>query len=220
MQPFGRNRYGPKIGGSTPFSALGAGSPSNTKCPGLSPTFIPSGILMHPAVWPQLKIGQGLEPLLGRGAGSPCNRKSPGLRPTSMPSAILIYAKCHLDPSIRLATINVSKIWGFTPFWGARAGSPSNTKLPGLRPICIPSGILIHAAIWPQQIWVENWGLCPFGGGGAGTPSNTVWPSPRPTCLSSFILIHSTVWPQYTNVTNVTERTDRQTGQTDNGLIA
>jgi len=24
--------------------------------------------------------------------------------------------------------------------------------------------ILIHAAIWPQQIWAENWGLCPFGG--------------------------------------------------------
>jgi len=22
----------------------------------------------------------------------------------------------------------------------------------------MPSGILIHAAIWPQQIWAENWG--------------------------------------------------------------
>jgi len=39
--------------------------------------------------------------------------------------------------------------------------------------------------------------------------------------LPSFILIHPTVWPQYANVT---DRTDRQTGQdsghTDNGLIA
>jgi len=22
----------------------------------------------------------------------------------------------------------------------------------------VPSGILIHAAIWPRQIWAENWG--------------------------------------------------------------
>ena len=35
-------------------------------------------------------------------------------------------------------------------------GSPSNTKSCGLRPSCIPSGILIHAAIWPQQIWANN----------------------------------------------------------------
>jgi len=27
---------------------------------------------------------------------------------------------------------------------------------------------LIHAAIWPQQIWAENWGLCPFWGGDLG----------------------------------------------------
>jgi len=33
----------------------------------------------------------------------------------------------------------------------------------------MPSGILIHAAIWPQQIWAENWGLCPFGGGELGS---------------------------------------------------
>jgi len=32
--------------------------------------------------------------------------------------------------------------------------------------------------------------------------------------MPRFILIHPTVWPQYTNVT------DRQTGQTENGLIA
>jgi len=29
----------------------------------------------------------------------------------------------------------------------------------------MPSGILIHAAIWPKQIWAENGGLCPFGEG-------------------------------------------------------
>ena len=32
----------------------------------------------------------------------------------------------------------------------------------------MPSGILIHPAIWPQQTWAENWGLCPFGEGKLG----------------------------------------------------
>jgi len=31
----------------------GAGSPSNTLSPGSRPTSVPSGILIHPAVWPQ-----------------------------------------------------------------------------------------------------------------------------------------------------------------------
>jgi len=47
---------------------------------------------------------------------------------------------------------------GSTLFLGRRPGSPSNTKSPGLRLTSIPSGILIHPAIWPQQIWAENWG--------------------------------------------------------------
>jgi len=46
---------------------------------------------------------------------------------------------------------------------------------PGLRPTSKPSDILIHPAIWPQQIWAENWGLCPFGGKGDGSLSNAVW---------------------------------------------
>jgi len=91
------------------------------------------------------------------------------------------------------------------------AGSPSNTKSPGPRPTSISTGILIYAAIWPQQIWAENWGR------GGGSPSNTMWPGPRPTCMPSFIMIRPTVWPQ---CTNVTDRTDRQTRQTDNGPIA
>jgi len=51
-----------------------------------------------------------------------------------------------------------------------------NTMSPGPRPTSLPSGILIHKAIGPQQTWAENWGrgLCPFRGGGAGSPSNTM----------------------------------------------
>jgi len=42
------------------------------------------------------------------------------------------------------------------------AGCPSNTMSPGPRSTSLPSGILIHAAVWPQRIWTENWGgeLC------------------------------------------------------------
>jgi len=48
-------------------------------------------------------------------------------------------------------------------------GSPSNTKSPGPRPSSIPSGILIHTVIWPQQIWAENWGVAvPLRGGELG----------------------------------------------------
>jgi len=30
------------------------------------------------------------------------------------------------------------------------AGSPSNTKSPGLRPTSVPSGILMNLTVWPQ----------------------------------------------------------------------
>ena len=51
----GHNRHGPKTGGLLcPFPAAGgAGSPSNTMWSGLTSTSVPSGILIHPAVWPQ-----------------------------------------------------------------------------------------------------------------------------------------------------------------------
>jgi len=56
------------------------------------------------------------------------------------------------------------KIVGSASFLGRGAGSPSNTKSPGLRPTSVLSDILIHAAIWPQQIWAKNMGGCaPFG---------------------------------------------------------
>jgi len=88
------------------------------------------------------------------------------------------------------------------PFRGEGAGSPSNTMWLGLRSTCIPSSILIHPAIWPQQAWAENWG--------AWSPSNTMWPGSRPTSMPGFISIHTIVLLQYTNVP------DRQ----DNGPIA
>jgi len=56
-----------------------------------------------------------------------------------------------------------TKIGGSAPFSGrGGTGFPSNTKSPGPRPTSIPSGILTHPVIWPQQIWAKNWRLCPF----------------------------------------------------------
>jgi len=46
---------GPKSGGGTavPLSVWGAWTPSTTMWSGPRPTSVPSGILIHPAVWPQ-----------------------------------------------------------------------------------------------------------------------------------------------------------------------
>jgi len=128
----------------------------------------------------------------------------------------------HLDACSRLATIEMGRKLGrgADAFFGeGTAGSPSNTKSLELRPSSIPSDILIHAAIWPQQIWAENWlGAVPFGAGRAGFPSNTMWPGPSSTCMPSFILIRPTVWPQCTNVTDRQDRTDRTDRQRSDSI--
>ena len=105
------------------------------------------------------------------------------------------------------------------------AGSPYNTLWLGAKSTSIPSGILIHPAVSPQQALAKNLGCPRFGGRegwGVGFPSNTMWPGPRPISLPSGILIHPvvSVWPQYTSVTD--KRTDktRQDRQRDNGPIS
>ena len=78
------------------------------------------------------------------------------------------FTKWHFDPSSRLATTDNAENWGAVPLGGGGAGSPSNTVWPGLRPTSIPSCILIHPTVWPQQTWPIFRGLCPFGGGVLG----------------------------------------------------
>ena len=81
---------GRKLGGAVPL--LGeAGFPSNTMWPGQSPTALPSGMLIHPAVCPKetdRKLG-AVYPF--GGDGSPSNTMWHGLRPTSIRSGILIH---------------------------------------------------------------------------------------------------------------------------------
>jgi len=55
----------------------------------------------------------------------------------------------------RLATTDMGRKLGAVPLWGRRAGFPSNTMWPGPRPTSVPSGILIHAAVWPQYTNVQ-----------------------------------------------------------------
>jgi len=45
---------GRKMGGAAVGGWVPTGSPSNTMWPGPKPTSLPSGILIHPTVWPQL----------------------------------------------------------------------------------------------------------------------------------------------------------------------
>ena len=48
----GHNRHGPERGGAVPLSRS-AGNPSNTMWPEPMSTSVPSGVFIHPAVWPQ-----------------------------------------------------------------------------------------------------------------------------------------------------------------------
>jgi len=57
---FGHNGHALKIGGCAPLGGWGAMSPSNTMSPRLRHTSVPSGILMYPALWPQLTWAENL----------------------------------------------------------------------------------------------------------------------------------------------------------------
>ena len=95
----------------------------------------------------------------------------------------------------RLATTDMGpKLGGCAPLGEGSWVSPSNSMSPGPRSTSLPSGILIHLAVWPHQTWAENWGLCPFGW--QGLPSKTMSTEPRPTFVPSGIWIHPAVWPQ------------------------
>ena len=104
--------------------------------------------------------------------------------------------KWHLDPSSRLATIDISQQLGVPPpFGGGRLGSPSSSMLLGSRPTSLPSDILIHQPLYHNR-YGPKIGGCALLGGGAGFPSDTMWPEPRPTSVPSGIFIHPAVCSQ------------------------
>jgi len=59
-----------------------------------------------------------------------------------------LHTKWHLDPSGRLATIDMRRKRGCCAPFGRGAGSPSNTMWPVPRPTSVPNGILIHKTVW------------------------------------------------------------------------
>jgi len=99
------------------------------------------------------------------------------------------------------------------------AGFRSNTMSTGPKSTSVPSGILIHPAVWPQQTWAENWGVVPLfrGVALAGSSSNTVWPRVEDYLRAKVYLDPSN---RLTTNTNVTDRQDRQDRETDNGPTA
>ena len=103
----------------------------------------------------------------------------------------------YLDPCSRLATTDMDQKLGESEcaFYLGIVGS-HRTKSPGPRPTSIPSGILVHPAVWPQLTLAENWGCSLFRGGGAGSPSNTMSSRLRPTSIPSGILMHPALWPK------------------------
>jgi len=79
--------------------------------------------------------------------------------------AVTSKSSAVVDMGDRLATIDVGRKLGAVPFLGGgEAGSPSNRKSPVPRPTCMPSGFLIHPAVWPQRTWAENREAVPLWG--------------------------------------------------------
>ena len=129
IQPFGHNRRGTKTADcACPFYGRGAGTPSNTTSPGPRLTSVQSGILIHPAVWPQQTWAEnwvGVHEPFFWGSRAPSDTKP--------------FGHNGHGPKI-----------GGCPFSRTGAGSSSNTMSPRLRPTFVPSGILMHTAVWPQ----------------------------------------------------------------------
>ena len=68
----------------------------------------------------------------------------------------LLRTKWRLHPSSRLATIDMNRKLGDVPLLGGSA-TPSNTTSTVSRFTFVPSGILIHPAVWPQWTSAKNW---------------------------------------------------------------
>jgi len=134
----------------------------------------------HLQVQVQVKVGAAVPLFMGRGNWSLSNTTSPGAW-----AEAYLRTKRHLDTSSRLATIDMGqKLDGLRPLFGKGKFGPC-TKSPGPRPTSIPSGILIHPAIWPTtDMGRKMGGQYPFGG---SSPSNTMWSGPRPTFLTIYL---------------------------------
>jgi len=132
-------------------------------------------------------------------------------------SRFVTILKWHLDPSSRLATINMDRKVEvmLCPF----RGRGQKELGPHLTQYNLGQGLPPYqVASWSIQPFGHNThGLksvgvaVPLSRGQLGPHSNTMWRGLRPTSILRGILIHSTIWPQYTNITDWADKTDRQT---------
>jgi len=110
---------------------------------------VASGILVHPAIWPQQTWTEnwgGCAPFL-EGELGPHLTQCARPRPTSVPSGILIHPDVWSQ--------QMGRKLGLCPFW--RAGFPSSTISPGPEAyLYMPSSILIHPTVWLQYTNVTN----------------------------------------------------------------
>jgi len=128
------------------FRGGGAGSPSNTLSRRPRPTSVPSDISIHMQPFDHNRHAPKIagSAVFGRGVWVPIYHK------VAWAEAYL-HNKWDLDAPSRMATIKMGrKLAALPPTPGVGAGSPSNTMSSELRPNSVPSGILIHAAVWPQ----------------------------------------------------------------------
>jgi len=145
---FGHNKHRPKIDGAVPLLGGGAGSLCSTLRPGPRPTFIPSGTLIHPAVWPPQiwaeNWGTGAVPPFGGELG-------PHLVQCGLFRSLPPYQVASWSMQLFGHNRNGPKIgWGLCLLFGeGRAGSPSST-------------------MWPDPC--TRMGLCPFLGRGSSVP--------------------------------------------------
>jgi len=153
-------------------------SPSSTMWTGPRPTSMPSGILIHAAVWRNRHVTQigpppGSASFLGEGgaAGSPSNTESPGLRPTFVPSAILIHPAVWRN---RHGT-KIGRSAGFVLLFGKRGGRLGPHLIQSRLGCGLPSCQVASLSLQPfghNKHGPKIWGLRPpfVLGSGSGVP--------------------------------------------------
>ena len=160
---------------------LGELGPHVTVWHGPSPTFLPSGILVYPAVWPQQTWAKNWGRATFLGGWVPVEHSVVWVRHIFIPSDILIH------PAI-WPQCTWAENWGAVPPFLGRELGPHLAQyglgqgLPCIKYRLYPSS---HLAIDMGQ---KLGAVSPFFGRGAGSPSSTIWPVPRPTPYTKWYL--------------------------------